>query len=50
MREIKDGEELMPDVVVAESIWWNRHTLFSVDINQLVSDEEDDRGGSRSPS
>jgi len=38
-------EGVMPGVVVAESIWWNKHSPFGVGINQLVSDEENDMGG-----
>jgi anaerobic selenocysteine-containing dehydrogenase len=38
-------EEVMPGVVVAESIWWNKHSPFGRGINQLVSDEENDMGG-----
>ena len=38
-------EEVMPGVVIAESIWWNKHSPFGAGINQLVSDEENDMGG-----
>jgi anaerobic selenocysteine-containing dehydrogenase len=38
-------EEVIPGVVVAESIWWNKHSPFGLGINQLVSDEENDMGG-----
>jgi anaerobic selenocysteine-containing dehydrogenase len=38
-------EKVMPGVVVAESIWWNKHSPFGVGINQLVADEENDMGG-----
>ena len=38
-------EEVMPGVVVAESIWWNKHSPYGMGINQLVSDEENDMGG-----
>jgi anaerobic selenocysteine-containing dehydrogenase len=40
---VTDG--VIPGVVVAESIWWNKHSPLGVGINQLVSDEENDLGG-----
>jgi hypothetical protein len=33
MREFTEGEELMPDVVVAESVWWNNHSPSGAGIN-----------------
>ncbi len=41
-------EGVMPGVVVAESIWWNKHSPFGGGINQLVSDELNDMGGGAS--
>ncbi len=33
MREFTEGEELVPDVVVTESIWWNNHSPSGAGIN-----------------
>jgi len=38
-------EDVIPGVVVAESLWWNKHSPNGTGINQLVSDEENDMGG-----
>ncbi|NIQ40395.1 MAG: molybdopterin-dependent oxidoreductase [Proteobacteria bacterium] len=38
-------KRVVPGVVVAESIWWNKHSPLGSGINQLVSDEENDMGG-----
>ena len=38
-------EDVIPGVVAAESLWWNKHSPGGIGINQLVSDEENDIGG-----
>ncbi len=38
-------EDVVPGVVAAESLWWNKHSPYGTGVNQLVSDEENDMGG-----
>ncbi len=38
-------DDVIPGVVVAESLWWNKHSPNGTGINQLVSDSENDIGG-----